>query len=340
MVRQADNLKRPCITIRISIEKKLMGEKKTHYGILGMGSIGTVFSVLLKQAGHRVSVLERVSSKAAFIRGHLLKLSGELTGEAGPFESYTKPEDLIRENPDVILVCTKSCNSFELLNEIRKCGPRDATIFVSCQNGLDVEEQITEVFGANRSLRMVLNLGCAPVSENETQVFFSFVHYLSLKDNIGSVVHKINDDFNAAGIKTKLIKEYRREAFKKAILNSAMGSTCAVTGMRMKEAMEHSEISWVIKEIIREAITVAQAMNLGIPAEYFDEAVAYLSKGGNHKPSMLMDIENKQKTENEYHCGRIYNLAKEHGVEVPVIQTIYYLIKRLEAQQGGRGANF
>jgi len=309
-----------------------MDQTKTHYGILGMGSIGTVFSVLLKQAGHRVSVLERLVSRVDYIRGHLLKLSGELTGEAGPFESYTEPKDLIRENPDVILVCTKSCDSLSLLNEIRKCAPKDSTVFVSCQNGLDVEEQITEVFGANRGLRMVLNLGCAPLSENETQVSFSFVHYLSLKDSVGSITRKIHDDFNAAGIKTKLTKEYRTEAFKKAILNSAMGGVCAVTGMRMKEAMEHPEISWMIKEIIREAITVAQAMNLGIPTEYLDEAVAYLSKGGNHKPSMLMDIENKRKTENEYHCGRIYNLAKEHGVKVPVIQTIYYLIRRLESQ--------
>jgi 2-dehydropantoate 2-reductase len=309
-----------------------MDKTKTHYGILGMGSIGTVFSVLLKQAGHRVSVLERVGSRVDYIRDHRLKLSGELPGEAGPFESYTEPKDLIRQKPDVVLVCTKSCDSRPLLNEIRGCEPKDATIFVSCQNGLDVEEQITEIFGANRGLRMVLNLGCAPVSENETQVSFSFVHYLSWKNNVGSIAHKIHDDFNGAGLKTKLTKEYQTEAFKKAILNSAMGGVCAVAGMRMKEAMEHPEISWMIKEIIREAITVAQAMNLGIPTEYFDEAVAYLAKGGNHKPSMLMDIERKQKTENEYHCGRIHALAKEFGVKVPVIQTIYYLIRRLESQ--------
>ena len=310
-----------------------MDKTKTHYGILGMGSIGTVFSVLLKRAGHRVSVLERVNRKADYIRHNQLKLSGELTGKAGPFESYTKPEEFIRQNPDVILVCTKSCDSYPLLTEIRRYEPRENTVFVSCQNGLDVEEQITAVFGANRGLRMVLNLGCAPLSENETQVFFSFVHYLSLKDSAGSIVHKIHDDFNTAGIKTELIKEYRKEAFKKAILNSAMGGTCAVTGMRMKEAMEHPEISWVIKEIIREAITVAQAMDLGISTEYFDEAVAYLAKGGNHKPSMLMDIENKQKTENEYHCGKIYNLGREYDVKVPVTRTIYYLIRRLESPQ-------
>lgn len=308
-----------------------MDRTKTHYGVVGIGSIGSVFAVSLRQAGHRVSVLDKIREKVAYLRENGLKISGEIQAQTGPLEAFSRTEDFIKQDPDVVLICTKSCDSPSLLREIRDLEIKNRTVFVSCQNGLDVEDQVSESFGQNRSLRMVLNLGCSQTGESEIKVHFSFNHLLSEKPNVGPIVQRICDDFNAAGIKTKLTRDIRKEAFKKAILNSAMGGACAVTGMRMKEAMDDPEISWIVKEMIREGISVASALNLGIGSEYFDEAVGYLAKGGTHKPSMLMDIEAKRKTENECHCGRIYRLGKEVGVKVPVIQTVYYLIRRLES---------
>jgi ketopantoate reductase len=43
-----------------------------------------------------------------------------------------------------------------------------------------------------------------------------------------------------------------------------------------------------------------------------------------------MDIEEGKRTENEYHCGNLMRYAKDLGIEVSVVDTIYCLLKALE----------
>jgi 2-dehydropantoate 2-reductase len=100
--------------------------------------------------------------------------------------------------------------------------------------------------------------------------------------------------------------------------------------MTMGEAMEEAEIRRLVREFIRESIVVAKAAGYAIKDSYLDTALEYLSRGGNHKPSILIDIENIRMTENETHCGQIFRMAEKLGIEVPVIQTTYYFLKNLE----------
>jgi ketopantoate reductase len=43
-----------------------------------------------------------------------------------------------------------------------------------------------------------------------------------------------------------------------------------------------------------------------------------------------VDIEAQRNTENEFHAGAIFRYAQQFGIDVPVIQTLYYLTKNLE----------
>ena len=79
-----------------------------------------------------------------------------------------------------------------------------------------------------------------------------------------------------------------------------------------------------------ESIQIAQALSYSIQDDFLAEAVTYLSKGGDHKPSMLIDIEQARPTENTYHCGKLLAYAKKHGIKTPVIETLHGLIQGLE----------
>ena len=58
----------------------------------------------------------------------------------------------------------------------------------------------------------------------------------------------------------------------------------------------------------------------------------YITYKGSKKTSMLEDIMNNRKTENEYLAGDLIRLAEKHGVSTPMIKTLYYLIKIREEQ--------
>ncbi len=301
-----------------------------HYGIVGCGPVGAVFAAHLAQAGHKVSVMDQDVYKVEYLLKHKLVISGVLRAETQLTDVFASMEPFVRSAPDVILMCAKSCYSKEILRQIKAYNPGAKTVFVSCQNGIEVEEQIAEVFGPDRALRMVLNFGVNFTSRTEVHAVWSFEHFLSEKENMNGIDRRISDDLNRAGLKVKLVKNYKEEAFKKAILNSSLGSVCALTHMTMGEAMEDAEMLRLITEFIRESIVVAKAAGYALGESYLKTALDYLSRGGNHKPSILVDIENGRMTENEAHCGQLFRMAEKLGIEAPVIQTTYYFVKNLE----------
>ncbi len=305
---------------------------KTHYGIIGFGPVGRVFAAHLLQAGHRVSVLYRNPNVAIAMRGHPLGVQGELTASAQVTDLYSNLQDFLDTDMKVILICTKSADSLTLLKEIKTMNYREDIIFLSCQNGLDTEHQISDIFGPGHTLRMSVNMGCGKSSENMVRVSFAMRHYLSLMPDIdATLIHQIAADFTNSGLDLEVREDYRTEVFKKALLNSSLGSLCALTRKTMSNVMRRAYMRKMVAQIVGEGIRIAQAMNIHITDDFLEDALSYLEKGGNHKPSILIDIENNKVTENEYMCGKLTHYAEQYGVEVTLIPIIYNLIKTTES---------
>lgn len=307
---------------------------KTHYGIIGFGPIGRVFGAHLAQAGHRVSVMYRDPKVRIAMGGNALEISGELNASAQISDMFNDLQELLDQKPDVLLICTKSSDSPGIYKTIKSLRHDPSLLFLSCQNGLDTEHQISDAFGPGHALRMSVNMGCGKTSENAVKVTFSMCNYLSLMPDIDAdIIHQIADDFTRSGIELEVREDYRTEVFKKALLNSSLGSLCALTRHTMSNIMGRDYMKAMVAQILEEGIRIAQAMNIPITDDFLDYALGYLSKGGNHKPSILIDIENRKVTENEYLCGRLYHYAKEYGVEVTLIPIIYNLIKTTESSR-------
>lgn len=306
----------------------------THYGILGLGPVGTVFATLLGKQGHPVSILCRNPTRAEYFKQTPLRLSGKLEGEwkpQHPQSVVTGLDEFLALAPQVILICTKASQSKDLVRQMQAMGAPKETVFVCAQNGIDVEEQVSQVFGTQRTLRMVLNLGCNFVKVSEVWVAFCFHHVLSAGLGSDGMDARICEDLQRAGLEFEVRREYKEDVFRKAILNTALSTPCALTRLTMRQAMADPEIVRMVKEIVRESLLVAEAMRFPKLSRGFqEEALAYLRQGGDHKPSMLVDIEANRNTENEFHAGAIFRYAQQYGIDVPVIQTLYYLTKNLE----------
>ncbi|MFQ5909933.1 MAG: ketopantoate reductase C-terminal domain-containing protein, partial [Thermoplasmata archaeon] len=60
---------------------------------------------------------------------------------------------------------------------------------------------------------------------------------------------------------------------------------------------------------------------------FFDFCISYLRKGGDHKPSTLVDVECKRPTEIDFLNGKIVEYAEKLGVEAPYQTTITTLLR-------------
>lgn len=308
-----------------------MSENVIHYGIIGIGPVGLTVAAHLKKAGQTVSVLSIEDNKTKALMSHQLKVSGRLSALVKLDHVFTNLREFMAARPSVIIIATKGPDLPALLEDIKRLHPASGTVFVSCQNGLDIENRIVEAFGSSQTLRIVINMGCKPVNDHHMEVVFALTHFLSLRSDVDETInHRLADDLNRAGFNIELIRNYQTEVYKKVVLNSSLSTVCALTGLSMVNAMNDPDLYHIVRTMLIEALAVGQAMGLDLPADYLDHALKYLCAGGDHKPSMLVDMELKRRPENEDHCGRILFYAQKHNVPVPVLQTIFYLMRNLE----------
>jgi 2-dehydropantoate 2-reductase len=302
-----------------------------HYGVIGMGPVGATFAAMLSQGGYRVSVLDANPHRAELFKMKPLKVQGYYKADIQLKEVHTSFYEFAENKPDVVLMSVKAHTIADIVSRIKN-SPLAKAAVISCQNGIDTELEIAKILGDDQAFRMVLNFGVTYSSTHEVNVnFLNEPHFFSpVSKNRRQFAEKIVEEFSTSGVKLELVDDIRKEVFKKTILNTSLGSICALTRMTMAEVMNEDELTIMVNGIIREGIAVCKAYDIDIPADFHDKAIAYLARGSNHKPSILVDIETGRQTEVRYLAGKLFEYAREKDIAVPVTQSVFYLIKSLE----------
>ena len=94
--------------------------------------------------------------------------------------------------------------------------------------------------------------------------------------------------------------------------------------------METPEAVKMVKGIIDESVRVAEAEGIRYEEGFAEFCLKYLKKGGDHRPSMAVDLENGLTTEIDYMNGRIAAFGRQHGLSTPYNQTITAMVHMLE----------
>ena len=134
----------------------------------------------------------------------------------------------------------------------------------------------------------------------------------------------------ACGLPTSHTNNIHSMVWRKAILNSSMNAVCAVTGLTMAQAMNDPIVLQIVESLLKECIAVARANEIELGWNYYPQAIEYMRKAGDHKPSMLIDIENRRRTEIDFMNGKIVEYGRQAEVETPYNRTLRALVKALE----------
>jgi 2-dehydropantoate 2-reductase len=140
----------------------------------------------------------------------------------------------------------------------------------------------------------------------------------------------IAEVMSASGLETEQTPDIKRHVWEKTILNSALCSICALTGQTMKEAMEFGPSRDVAVKVLEEGLRVAEADGYDFGEAALVRFTGYLEKGGAHKPSMLVDVENRRRIEVDFLSRAIVGYGEQYAVETPVNMVVTKLLKALE----------
>jgi len=115
-------------------------------------------------------------------------------------------------------------------------------------------------------------------------------------------------------------------------MNASMNPVCAVTGLTMSRVMNDPIVYQIVDALVKECLTVSRANEISLGWDYYPHAMDYMRNAGDHKPSMLMDIEAGRRTEIDFMNGKFVEYGQQAGIETPYNRAMWALVKGLESK--------
>jgi len=308
--------------------------------VVGVGPIGGILSAHLLRAGNEVVVVDIIDQILERATKDGLQVSGPAADKTwGPFEA--KPTAAVKHVRDAgpveaVFVCVKTTAQKPVAESLQGSIPEDA-IVISFQNGIDPEDLLAQVVGAERTLRVVVNY-----AGNAVEPCVYKMNWFNPPNHIGALTpagrphaEKIADLLNSARLTTDVVDDIKKFAFEKTALNATLCPICALTGMTMGEAMADPDTRKLVLEILKEARAVGEAY--GWTFEHtLDDWMRYLEAGGPHKPSLAVDLDAGRPTEIYYMNGKICEHGRRLGIPTPYNDAMFWTVLGKERKVRGK----
>lgn len=313
-----------------------MAAKKPTIGIIGLGPVGSILAAHLAKNKEDVIVQDAMPHIRAKVRQDGINITGITQFSTKITKIADSIPEMAKFGTEIIFIVTKACYLKDVLPDIKQIYTPKMRI-ISFQNGLDNEQCISEELKTETTYRVVINYAGSITSPgNATMNWFQPPNYIGAyskgKYKTDETTRKIAGILTSAGLRTEETSDIKKHVWEKAILNSALCSICAVTGQTMKEAMENKNSRNLAVRILEEGLKVAKADGYSFGTEGLSKFTAYLEKGGAHKPSMLIDVENKRPTEIGFLSGAITRYGEKQRIPTPVNGTFTDLIRTIESR--------
>jgi 2-dehydropantoate 2-reductase len=303
------------------------------FAVVGAGPVGCIVAGFLAKGGYEVTLCDVIPDllSPALDRGIILEGAENLKQKVD--RTCTNVDELTDVNPDVIFITVKA-NALPLIASAIEGFHREGMAIVSWQNGIDTELELAKILGKNDVMRAVVNYGCALVGPAHVKIPFHhpphYIQELDPKSRDAAMV--IAQVLSKCELTTEHTDNIISMVWRKSVMNACMNPVCAVTGLTMSRAMNDPIIFRIVDALVKECIRVARANEISLGWDFYTYAMGYMGSAGDHKPSMLMDIEAKRRTEIDYINGKFVEYGERTGTDTPYNHTLSALVKGLESK--------
>jgi 2-dehydropantoate 2-reductase len=139
----------------------------------------------------------------------------------------------------------------------------------------------------------------------------------------------IAEAFISSGLRCPITARIRHEIWVKILGNVSFNPISALTRATLVQMARDPEVCPVVRNIMTEVEAVMTKLGLELPIS-IDQRIAGAEKVGEHKTSMLQDLEAGRPMELEAVTGAVVELGERLGVSMPHTKTVYACTKLLE----------
>jgi 2-dehydropantoate 2-reductase len=134
-----------------------------------------------------------------------------------------------------------------------------------------------------------------------------------------------------SGLKAEVLPDLRPAQWSKLIFNATVNGVAALTGLPHDVHFAEGQLGELVRGLVDEGKAVARAAGIELHDDPWEMNVLATQRGHAHYPSMLEDVEAHRPTEVELINGALVRQARAHGVEAPLQEAVYALVRGREA---------
>ncbi|MDD2621133.1 MAG: 2-dehydropantoate 2-reductase [Syntrophomonadaceae bacterium] len=305
--------------------------------VFGLGALGTVYSCLLKKAGHEVIGIDHKSVAADIIRQGV-----RINGIWGEHEAhldmvYSQVEQMQERDFDLIILSVKAYETNEVAIQLHKI-MSGQTFLMLAQNGYGNFEAAARSIPQEQIIlaRVIFGAETLSAGSSKVTVIADDVILGSPPKSISmEFLHSLAELFSQAGIPTRASDEVMKYVWGKIIYNSALNPLGAILEVNYGRLAEMESSRCLMNGMIEEIFSVLGAIG---QQSIWPDANSYMNafyqqmipSTAGHHASMLQDIQRGRKTEIDALNGAVVELGKKYGIPTPVNAVISSLIKAKE----------
>jgi 2-dehydropantoate 2-reductase len=313
--------------------------------IAGAGAIGAYVGARMAHAGLDVTLFARGPHLRAMQEHGVQVKSAE-----GDFVARPKITGSLEEiGPvDVVFLAVKAHGLVQLAPQLKPVlGPE--TTVVSTQNGIpwwyfhgfggeweglrlervDPGGEISAAIESRRVIGSIVYLATEITSPGVIQHIEG--NRISLGEPDGSRserLRQIAEALIASGLRSPITTRLRHEIWVKVLGNASLNPVSALTRATIVQMVRDPGVSPVIRNIMEEVMAVSNKLGMELPIT-IDQRMAGAEKVGEHKTSMLQDLEAGRPMELEALVGAVVELGERVGLPMTVTRTVYQCTKLL-----------
>jgi len=136
----------------------------------------------------------------------------------------------------------------------------------------------------------------------------------------------IAEQLIGAGFRCPISTRIRSEIWVKLLGNIAFNPISVLTRATLVAMARHPQVSRLARDVMAEAETVASRLGVEIPIT-IDQRIAGAESVGEHKTSMLQDLEAGRPTELDAIAGAVIEIGERLGVPMPSTRAVYACAK-------------
>ena len=294
--------------------------------IMGTGGVGGYFGARLARGGCEVTFIARGAHLAA-IRKDGLKVESPL-GDMHLADAQATDDPAAVGAVDLVLFGVKLWDTETAARATAPLVGADTAV-ISLQNGVRKDEILRAVLGE----RSVMGGACyiaaqiaAPgvIRHSGTLAKIIFGEYGGKRSPRAEA---ILDACVRAGIDAQLSADIRRAIWEKFVFLASMSGVTSTMRMPIGPIRSNPQTRAFLHDALREAVAVARAEGVQLPADYADDRLAF----GDSLPatmtsSMHNDLERGNRLEVEGLSGDVVARGRAAGVPTPVHRAIYDIL--------------